>query len=145
MNEEERILRIKKRIEEKIKELNVYLDEFQEIEIPDFEIYKKDFRIKGLCERYFEKIIESVLSISILIIRLKNLKEPENEDHVFYILFKEGIISETLGKRLKDAKDMRNIIIHNYIKAEDFIIYEAITNELIRDIDEFLKEVNKIL
>lgn len=141
-NKNEEVL--KNRINEKIEELEIYLLEFKDIEIPDFEQYEKDNKLKAACERYFEKIIETIIPISLFIIRLKKLGQPENEDHIFNILAKNKIISEELAIRLKDAKDMRNIIIHNYIKVEDTIVYHAITEEIFKDAEDFLEEVKKI-
>jgi uncharacterized protein YutE (UPF0331/DUF86 family) len=132
---------LKVRIEEKIVELEKYLEEFNLIEIPEFEEYIKDIKIKAISERYFEKIMEVIINLTLLLIRYKKLKQPEDEDHAFSILSKNKIISEDLSKRLKDAKDMRNIIIHNYLKVEDIIVYQAVTEEIIRDSDEFLEKI----
>ena len=39
---------------------------------------------------------------------------------------------------------MRNIIAHEYGKIDDNLVFEAITQELILDIEEFLESVNKV-
>jgi uncharacterized protein YutE (UPF0331/DUF86 family) len=131
-----------KRIEEKITELDKYLQEFRQIEIPEFEDYQKDFKTKAVCERYFEKIIESIISLSIFFIRAKHLDSPENEDHIFFILSKNKILEEDFAKQLKDAKDMRNIIVHNYQKVEDVLVYNAI-EEILMDAERFLEIIKR--
>jgi len=144
MNEKERQEEIQRRIDEKIEEIRTYLEEFQEIEIPDFEQYKKDFKLKASCERYFEKIVEPLINLALLVIRLKKFDKPENEDHIFIILSKNKIISEQLAKKLKDAKDMRNIIIHNYLRVDDSIVYTAIAEEIAKDAEEFLDIIGRL-
>ncbi len=132
------------RIDDQIEELEGYLEEFQNIEVPDIEEYKKNFEIKAVCERYFEKIIEPIIAIAFLIIRMKKFTSPESEEHAFTILSNNKIISEEFAKRLKDAKDMRNRIIHNYITVDDSIVYHAVTEEIIKDAEDFLEAVKKV-
>ncbi len=136
--------RLEERIAEKVRELEKYLEEFSQLKIPDFKEYENDFKIKAISERYFEKIIEVIIQLTLYIIRLKKLESPESEEHAFRILAKNKIISEDLSIRLHDAKDMRNIVIHNYSKVEDSVVYKAITEEIVKDAEEFLKEVEKI-
>jgi len=133
------------RIDEKMAELEKYLTEFQNMEIPEIEEYRADFEKKAACERYFEKIVESIIAITFLIIRLKEFNSPESEEHAFSILSKNQIISEEFAKKLKDAKDMRNRIIHNYITIDDSIVYHAIAEEIIKDAENFLEVIKKAI
>jgi|SRR3989338_3685059 len=136
---------ISERLDEKIEEIEKYLEEFSTFEIPEFEEYSEAIGLKAICERYFEKIIEAIISATLLLIRYKNFKQPENEEHAFVILSNNGIISKEFAKKLKDAKNMRNIIIHNYLKVEDVIVYNAVTEEIITDAEEFLNSVKTAL
>ncbi len=145
MNEQQKRLTIKNRIDEKIAELEKYLEEFERFEIPELEQYRQDIQLKAACERYFEKIIETIISLTLLLIRYKNLKQPEDEEHAFFILFKNGVISEEFAKRLKDAKDMRNRIVHNYITVDDSIVLHAFSEEIVKDSEEFLEKIKKSL
>ncbi len=38
---------------------------------------------------------------------------------------------------------MRNIIIHNYRKVRDEIVYEAVSDEIFRDAEEFTESLEK--
>jgi len=129
------------RIEDKTKEIEQYLDELLTIVPDSLDIYKNDIKIKAACERYFEKIIESIVNLTFLIIKDKNLKIPEEDKEAFDILYKEGIIKKKLADRLKEAKGMRNILAHEYGKVDDEIVFNSITFELENDIKEFLKEI----
>jgi len=133
----------KERIKEKIKEIEKFLEELYK-NIPsnmDLEDYKNDIKTKAICERYAEKIIEAIEDLAFLIINLRKLKYPEYEKEVFDILKDKKIISETLSKKLKDAKGMRNFIAHEYGKIDDEIIFNSVTEDLENDTKEFIKSI----
>ncbi|MEK6932823.1 MAG: DUF86 domain-containing protein [Nanoarchaeota archaeon] len=129
------------RIDDKIEEIENYLSELGEITPDSFQDYINDFKTKAACERYFEKIIEAVVDLTFLIIKDKGFKTPGEDKEAFDILAKEKIISKELADRLKDAKSMRNIIAHEYGKTDDRIIFESITEELEKDVREFISKI----
>ncbi len=134
---------MKKRLKDKIKEIEVFLDEFNKIIPNSLNKYKKDIEKKAACERYFEKIVESVIDLAFITIKLKKLDLPEDEKDAFNILLNNNIIDEKLCKRLKDAKGMRNIIIHQYGKIDDGLIFDSISHELEKDVLAFIKQIEK--
>jgi len=133
------------RINDKLIEIEKYLEELSEIMPNNFEEYQRNFEKKAACERYFEKIIESVIDLCFILAKDRNLKMPEDEDNIFTILFQEKIISERLLKNLKDAKGMRNFIIHQYGKINDELVFEAIKEKLINDIEEFINFIEVLI
>lgn len=133
----------KNRRGDKIKEIELYIIELESVIPNNFENYKDDFKIKAICERYFEKIIESVVDLAFIIIKEKRLKIPEDDESSFVILNKENIIPLELSKKLKEAKGMRNIIAHEYGEINNELIFESIKNELIKDVSEFIKYIKK--
>lgn len=133
------------RTKDKIKEIEKYSTELFSA-IPanlELENYKKDFRIKAICERYFEKIIEATVDLAFLIIKDNKLKIPEEDTEAFDILANENIISLELAQKLKEAKGMRNIIAHEYGKIDDEIVFNSITEELEKDVKELIKSIRK--
>ena len=133
------------KIRDKIIEIESYLEQLELILPSDLEEYKSNFKIKLMGERSFEKIIESVVDLAFLIIKEKNLKQPEYEKQVFDILINNKIISKELSERLQDAKGMRNIISNQYGKINDELVFNSLTEELIPDVQEFIKSINEIL
>jgi uncharacterized protein YutE (UPF0331/DUF86 family) len=129
------------RINDKIKELEEYLQELLEIIPENFEEYKDSFEKRAACERYFEKIIEAIVDLGFIFIKENNLNPPEDEEGIFKVLFNEEVISERLSEKLKDAKGMRNFIIHQYEKIDDEIVFNVIKEELIKDIEEFINKI----
>ena len=131
------------RINDKIIEIEKYLEELESILPLDMEEYKNNFKIKAIGERYFEKIVEAVIDLAFLIVNKEDLKKIEEEEKVFDILQSNEIISETLAKKLKKAKGMRNFISHQYGKIDDELVFYALTEEMIPDVNEFLESIKK--
>lgn len=132
---------MKERIEDKISDIEEYIGELRAFFPNNFEEYKGDIKIRAASERYFEKIVEAIVDLAFLIRKERNLKIPENDEVVFDILSENKIISQDVAKRLKEAKSMRNLIIHQYKKVEDIQVFTSISEEIIVDAEEFIKLV----
>ncbi len=133
------------RINDKIREIEDYLSELDEIMPQNFHEYKIDLKTKAACERYFEKIMEAVVDLAFLMIKDKGYKIPEEDKEAFDILANEKIIPQELSIRLKEAKGMRNIIAHEYGKTDDELIFHSITEELTSDVNKLIKSLKKQL
>lgn len=133
-----------KRIEDKIIEIETFLEELLSVLPKDFENYKEDWKIRDICERHFEKIIEASVDLSFMIIKNKGLITPKDDKNSFDILNQENIISDELAEKLKEAKGMRNIIAHEYGKIEDEIVFESVTEHLEKDIKEFISIIKGV-
>lgn len=131
------------RLNDKIEEIEEYLAELSDIIPRNFEEYKET-KTKAACERYFEKIIEAVIDLAFLIIKDKGLKIPEEDKEAFDILLAEGVIPERLSLKFKEAKGMRNLIAHKYGSIDDEIVFHSITEELGKDVKEFIKLIKKV-
>lgn len=138
---------MKERIEDKIREIEEFL-EFLSARIPKtLEEYQADLEKKAICERYIEKIVEASVDLAFLIVRHKNIElSPQTtEQNILGILADRGIISSSLSEKLQDAKGMRNIIAHEYGKINDEIVYESISFELEGDINEFILKAREAI
>ena len=100
------------KIDDKINDIEKFLQELSEITPNNLELYKRNFEKKAACERYLEKIVEAVVDLAFLIIKEKEFKIPGDDEESFKILVDNDIITDSLGGKLKDAKGMRNFIIH---------------------------------
>ncbi len=131
-------------IKDKINEIETYLQELSQIIPSSFQNYKEEFKTRAACERYFEKIIESLVDLSFLIIKFFNLQMPEEDKQSFKILKDNKIISENLSEKLQNAKGMRNILAHEYGSVDNKIVFDSIKNDLIPDVREFIKNIKKL-
>lgn len=128
------------RIKDKFNEIKMYLFELKSILPKDFKEYENNLEKKAACERYLEKIIEASIDLAYLIVKKERFK-LEEKNRVFDFLFEEKIITKNLHIKLKNAKGMRNIISHKYGEVDDKIVFNSIKEELVLDINLFLKEV----
>lgn len=136
---------MKERIDEKISEVSDFLLELKEIIPPRLDDYLKSLVTKAACERYFEKIVEAMVDLSFMIIKHKKLKMPDDDNGVFKFLAQEEIISEELALKLRKAKGMRNIIVHEYGEIDDKLVFQVVSSKIQLDTEEFLNEIKKVL
>jgi len=136
---------IQDRISEKIKDISKCTEELYEYIPGSYEEYYKNPLKKLACERLYEKIIEATISIALFILRYKEWETPRDEGGAFQVLADKGVISEILATRLRDAKGMRNFIIHQYGEIDDLKVYTAITEELAEDINKFIEAIENFL
>jgi len=132
------------RIREKILEIQSYLNYLSEIIPEEFEDYKKDLKTKAACEHYFEKVAEACVDLAFLVIKLKNFKIPRDDGETFVILFDNKVLSSDLAKKMRELKGMRNILAHEYGEVDDKIVYYAISEELEKDVTEFIKSIKNL-
>lgn len=133
------------RIQEKMEEIERYLEELEEIMPQQLEVYKQNNEKKAACERYVEKIIEAAVDLAFFIIKAKHYRLPDDDSDAFTVLVENKILEEQLSKKLKSAKGMRNVLAHQYGKVDDGIIFEALTQHLEKDVHEFLICVKKMI
>lgn len=132
-----------KRSVDKKKEIEKYLEELESVLPNSLDNYIKDFKIRAVCERYFEKIVEAAVDLAFIVIKEKDMEMPDEDKKSFAILFEAGIISEEISEKMQDAKGMRNIIAHEYGEINDELVFYAVTEELIDDVRKFLEELNE--
>jgi|SRR3989344_791192 len=130
-----------KRINDKITELERYLDELVSIKSSTLDEYIADFKTKAACERYAEKIIEAFVDLAFLVIKDNDFDSPESDTNAFDILSNNKIISNELACKLQQAKGMRNILAHEYGEVDDSIVFHAIDEELVKDVRDFIAAV----
>ena|SRR3989344_6947645 len=132
------------RIDDKIDEIGRFLEELGSIMPSSLEEYKSSLEKKAACERYVEKIVEAVTDLAFLLIKEKKFKIPEDDSGAFDILLENKIIGKDMSSKLKNAKGMKNLISHQYGKIDDEIVFEAITEELGKDMKKFVEIVEKL-
>ena len=135
---------MKNRINDKLNDITKYLDEIIKYIPETYEEYCNNGMKKAACERIFEKIIEAILETAFLILRYKELDAPREEAEVFKVLSDNNIIDLELAEKLKEAKSMRNIIVHEYGEVDDLKVYTSITEELEDDVNNFIKCVESL-
>ncbi|HVO24363.1 MAG TPA: DUF86 domain-containing protein [Candidatus Margulisiibacteriota bacterium] len=129
----------RERILAKLDELDGYLRELHEVAPANIAEYRKVEK-KRSCERLLQIAIECVIDIGHLFVTGLRLGLPAEEDDIFEKLERAGIISAEMGAALKRMKGCRNILVHEYARVDDEIIFDAVSTRL-GDFDHFKREV----
>ena len=124
------------RVSDKIVEIEKYLSELEEIAPMSLEEYLVKFEKRLACERAFEKIVEAINDLAILFIKEKKLPIPSEDIKAFEVLSEKNFIPQNLAQRLKEAKGMRNVLIHQYREVNNELVFEAIDKEILKDAKE---------
>lgn len=132
-----------KRIDDKLSELETFIEQLHSIAPMNLEKYQMNIEKKAACERFVEKIVEAILDIAFLLIKLKKLRIPEDDADAFSVLLESKIIDDQLATKLKNAKGMRNVIVHQYGKVDDAVVFTSITEELEGDVRKFIEAILK--
>lgn len=128
----------------KLQKLDEYIKYLKETQKINKNKFIEDYHFFGLAERYLQLSIEILLDVGKLLIIIRELKRPEENQEIFSALHDEKIISEKLAKNLIGIANFRNILVHDYEKIDREIVYEKLQNN-IDDFELFKKEVSEYL
>jgi uncharacterized protein YutE (UPF0331/DUF86 family) len=131
----------RERVLAKIDVLNGYLRELREILPASFEEYRKVEKRRA-CERLLQVSIECAIDICGLIVTGLRLGLPTEEDDLFEKLEQAGIISPARKEALKRMKGFRNILVHEYGRVDDLMVYEVLQTRM-DDFETFNREILK--
>ena len=124
----------------KLQKLDEYIKYLKEVQKINKNQFMEDYHFFGLAERYLQLSIEILLDVGKLLIVIKGLKRPEENQEIFSALRDEKIISEKLAGNLMVIANFRNILVHDYEKIDREIVYEKLRNNL-DDFENFKKEI----
>ena len=129
----------KERVLAKIDELEGYLKELEQVKPATLEEYKK-IEKKRSSERLLQLSIECVIDICALTVTGLRLGLPSEEDDLFERLEQAGIISPLMKEILRKMKAFRNILVHEYGRIDDQLVFEVLQNRL-DDFETFKREI----
>jgi uncharacterized protein YutE (UPF0331/DUF86 family) len=123
----------------KLDELDGYLRELRSIAPERFEEYLRVEK-KRACERLVQVLVEAVIdACAVLVVGLR-LGLPGEEDDLFEKLARQGVISNPMADNLKRMKGLRNLLVHEYGRINDEIVFDTVRQHL-GDFDAFKGEI----
>lgn len=134
----------RERVIARIDELEGYLKELRSIVPEDYSEYLLSVEKRRACERLLQISVECVIDICSLLVSGLRLGLPSEESDIFEKLSVNNIVSSEVKDILKSMKGFRNILVHDYTRLDDALIYEIATTRLI-DFEMFVKEITKIV
>lgn len=100
--------------------------------------------IKDGMYKRLEYILQSMFDICAIMNRDLRLGIPQNDDDIITNLVKSEIIDPRLGETLRSMKGMRNILVHQYGRINDRIVFEVLMTQL-DEIDSFCRTIRRFL
>jgi len=131
----------RERLLAKIDELEGYLREIREIMPADFQDFLK-IEKRRACERLLQISIEGVIDICGLVVKGFRLGLPAEENDLFELLAEKEFITPVMKKKLRAMRGFRNIIVHEYGRVDEKIVYEMLTKRL-KDFSDFKRQILK--
>lgn len=125
----------RERVLARLDTLDGYLRELREILPASLESYRR-VETRRACERLLQIAIESVIDVCGLLVTGLRLGLPGEEDDLIEKLAQAGAVPSALRDRLRRMKGLRNILVHEYGRIDDRIVYEVVTGGL-GDFDAF--------
>lgn len=133
----------RERILGKVDELDGYLRELAQVVPETFEAYRS-IEKRRTCERLLQIAIECVIDICALFVSGLRLGLPAEEDDLFEKLEGASVISASMRETIRSMRGFRNILVHEYGKVDDRIVYEN-AREGPADFENFKREILRAL
>ena len=131
----------KKVVTERLTKLDETLSILRKHQPVKWEKYQKDIELQWIVERGFILAAEMMFDIGAHILASEFSIYPDDYEDIIKQLGTKGIISQELTEGLKGFAGCRNILVHEYIKIDQKIIYQALNEEL-NLLTDFLKALS---
>jgi uncharacterized protein YutE (UPF0331/DUF86 family) len=120
-------------------ELDGYLGELRSVVPATLNAYLTVEKRRS-CERLLQVSIETTIDVCSLLVAGLRLGLPGEENDLFEKLADRGVISRPVADLLRRMKGMRNILVHEYGRVDDELIFETVGHRL-GDFDAFRREI----
>jgi len=133
----------RERVLAKLDELDGYLVELRSIMPADLAEYRRVEKRRA-CERLLQVSVEAVLDVCHLLVAGLRLGLPAEDDDVFEKLESAGMLSVPMRDTLRRMNGCRNILVHEYGRVLDEVIFETVSTRL-GDFERFREEAVRAL
>lgn len=133
----------RERILSRLGELDGYLRELGQVAPESFEAYQS-VATRRACERLLQVAIESVIDTCALVVSGLSLGVPGDEEDLITKLENADVLSTSTAETVRSMKGFRNILVHQYGRVDDRIVYEKARSGL-ADFERFKAEVIEAL
>lgn len=129
----------RERVLGKLDELDGYLAELRAVAPATLEAYLAVEKRRA-CERLLQISVEAVIDVCALLVSGLRLGCPGDEDDLFEKLLRRGVVSEDTAATLRRMKGLRNLLVHEYGRVTDAIVFQTVRDRL-GDFAAFRREV----
>jgi uncharacterized protein YutE (UPF0331/DUF86 family) len=130
----------------RLKLLAEYADELREYEAQatSLRVYRDNKILRRAVERTLQVAVEICLDIGRRLIALEGFRYPADNQDVFRVLHEENVVPDDLLTTLLDMARFRNLIVHDYARIDDALVYSILKKRL-GDFDAFARTVQTFL
>ena len=130
----------KKVIEVRLKKLDHAVSRLKRIQQISKDEYTNNQDYQDIAERNFQVAIQTCIDIANYIIAGQNLLVLDEQENVFIVLGKNGVLPEELIEKIKGMVSFRNILVHNYLYTDPNQVYDILQNQL-SDFNSFAQAI----
>lgn len=123
----------------RLDEMDGYLGELRAVAPARLGEYKA-IEKRRACERLLQILVEAVVDVCSLLVSGLRLGLPGEEDDLFQKLLAHGVLSEEMTATVRRMKGLRNLLVHEYGRINDEIVFETISHRL-GDFEAFRREI----
>lgn len=113
-----------------MKLLDGYLQDLLELQPVNFSTYQDEKLIHRTVERTIHLAIEASLDIGQRLIAQAGWRTPVDNRDTFTVLHENEIVSTELLPHLMNMAGFRNIIVHDYTRIDDEIVFGVLKRHL---------------
>lgn len=125
----------------RLDEYSFRLKRFESISIEE---YLGDYDVQAIVERNLQLAVQVCMDIANYIIARKKLSFPADQENIFMLLGREGVITRDLANRIKGMVNFRNILVHDYIEIDSKKVHGMLKQGL-KDFNDFATAAVKFL
>ena len=131
------------RVLARLDDLDGFLRELRSIAPRSLDEYLKTEK-KRACERLVQVSVEALIDVCALLVSGLRLGIPGEEDDLLERLAHAGVLSAATAQTLRRMKGLRNLLVHEYGRVNDQIVFETIRDRL-TDFDTCTREIFNFL
>lgn len=120
----------------RLEALRGYLHKVRAFQATDRTAFVRDEPVHDLAERYLHLMMECVLDLGNHYAADRDLGIPETNREVFDLLENAGELPAALADSLRKWAGFRNILVHDYLRIDHGLAWDAIQKDL-QDIEAF--------
>jgi len=129
----------RERVLARLDDLDGFLRELRSIAPRSLDEYLKTEK-KRACERLVQVSVEALIDVCALLVSGLRLGIPGEEDDLLERLAHAGVLSAATAQTLRRMKGLRNLLVHEYGRVNDQIVFETIRDRL-TDFDTCTREI----
>jgi uncharacterized protein YutE (UPF0331/DUF86 family)/predicted nucleotidyltransferase len=127
-------------INERLTYIDVMLGRLKSRRCLSLEEFSADVDRRDASLYQLQTCIEAMTDIANHLVAALSFRKPRDRGDLFLILGEEGVLDETLARRVAAAVGLRNVLVHGYLELVLDTVYRTIQEDLV-DIEGFCRQI----